>query len=393
MPRGRKKSAETSSAPEVSSSDPLASVWCQIKNEVNKAAKGDFVSVWDDKALSEPAFRVSTGSNLLDMALGGGLPSGRFVELFGWQGVGKSTICSHLGSSAQLQKGFFVKLDAEVSSDKTRDAKLGIIPDRYFYVRVDSVEKGFDLIHKITDSVRSYPAKLREAAKEMSKEDAALTLAKAQESEHVPLVIAWDSIAATPVESEVYEEEDGKEEKKGGGTSGMASKARSIREELRKLTTYVADNNILVVFVNHLIETIQKGGYGPKSITTCGHAIDFWASVQIKLTKKGQFVIGTNNLGIYVQADVVKSKLSPPLYQVQFPLTYDHGIDRYYEAFDYLYAAKKIEQRGAYYYINDYPEEGKQTSIRYGDLHSRIADDPKLWEFLATRMKALFFGL
>lgn len=360
--------------------------WVELCAEINKDHGCKFVSVWEDSDLSEPKHRLSTGSYLLDMCLGGGLPTGRIIEVYGWEGIGKSTICSHVGASAQAIGGFYVKLDAEVAGDKKRDIRLGVIPDRYFYVRCDSVEKGFELIQSTIKKIRAYPERLRVSIDThgLDKDEAKLITEKAKQAEDAPIVVAWDSIAATPTDDELSGETY---------ASGMMSKPRKIREGLRKLTNIVAENHVCLIMVNHLIESLDKG-YGPKEKTPCGHAIDFWSSVQLRLRKSGKFVIGNRQIGLYVKARVEKSKVSPPMYECIFPLNYLNGIDKEYEAFDYLYTAKKyVTQTGGWYYIHDYPKKGSKISLRYADLHKKLEEDPKLFEFLIEKMREIFYGV
>ncbi len=58
-----------------------------------------------------------TGSLSLDVALGGGLPRGRLVEIFGAEGGGKTTLTLHVLAEAQKAGGTCAFIDAEHALD------------------------------------------------------------------------------------------------------------------------------------------------------------------------------------------------------------------------------------------------------------------------------------
>jgi recombination protein RecA len=70
---------------------------------------------------------ISTGSFGFDAALGvGGLARGRVMELIGWEGTGKSTICGHLAANCQKNGGLVAYIDGEHSVDLHYFQALGV---------------------------------------------------------------------------------------------------------------------------------------------------------------------------------------------------------------------------------------------------------------------------
>src|SRR3990167_8227502 len=69
---------------------------------------------------------TSTGSLSLDLALGGGLPRGRVVEVYSPESSGKTTLTLHAIANCQRQGGVAAFIDAEHALDVTYAKKLGV---------------------------------------------------------------------------------------------------------------------------------------------------------------------------------------------------------------------------------------------------------------------------
>jgi recombination protein RecA len=73
-----------------------------------------------------------TGSLSLDLALGGGLPRGRLIEIFGAEGGGKTTLALHVVAEAQKAGGICAYIDAEHSLDPQYARSLGVDIDNLY---------------------------------------------------------------------------------------------------------------------------------------------------------------------------------------------------------------------------------------------------------------------
>src|SRR4051794_27129924 len=60
---------------------------------------------------------VSTGSLSLDLALGGGIPKGRIIEVYGPESSGKTTLTLHAIAEIQKHGGTAAFIDAEHALD------------------------------------------------------------------------------------------------------------------------------------------------------------------------------------------------------------------------------------------------------------------------------------
>src|SRR3982751_3587592 len=56
---------------------------------------------------------IPTGSISLDLALGGGIPKGRIIEIYGPEASGKTTVCLHVLAEVQKSGGTAAIIDAE----------------------------------------------------------------------------------------------------------------------------------------------------------------------------------------------------------------------------------------------------------------------------------------
>src|SRR4051794_33956814 len=74
---------------------------------------------------------LSTGFAALDTALGtGGLPRGRFVEVFGASSSGKTTLALRIVAHLQQGGGTAAWIDAEHAFDARYAAQLGVAVER-----------------------------------------------------------------------------------------------------------------------------------------------------------------------------------------------------------------------------------------------------------------------
>ena len=69
---------------------------------------------------------ISTGALTLDLALGGGYPKGRVVEVYGPESSGKTTLTLHAIAEVQKRGGVAAFVDAEHALDPVYAASLGV---------------------------------------------------------------------------------------------------------------------------------------------------------------------------------------------------------------------------------------------------------------------------
>jgi len=254
--------------------------------------------------------RLSSGCPDLDMALGGGWPRGRIIEIFGPEGGGKTTLCLH--AIAEFQKAFPDKdvaiVDVEHSFDKVYAAVVGVDVKTLLLNQPDYGEQ-------------------------------ALNVARLMIQQNVGLVVV-DSLAALVPKVEL----DGDI-----GDQYMGLQARMMSQSLRMLTPEAGKRNATIIFTNQIREKIGQR-YGPTTTTPGGRAMRFYTSIRVNIKSIGKDEKeGEKILSNKVQASVVKNKVASPYETAVFSIRFGEGIDLVAGVFDKAVEWKLIEKSGAWY--------------------------------------------
>ncbi len=263
---------------------------------------------------------VSTGSTQLDYAVGNkknaGLPEGRIIEIYGQPSIGKSHIAAQICRACQRMGGIAVYIDTENAVNPENLRALGVdVTKRFIYVETGCVEDTFQVM------------------------DSIITKTKAANKD-VPVVIIWDSVAATPAKAELEAEYT---------QESIGLQARQLSKGFRKITQLIGNQNITLVCLNQ-IRTKIGVMFGDPMTTPGGLSLPFHASTRIALSG-GTRIKNKNDelIGINVIATVVKNKVAAPFRKILFQIHFGKGIVEHEELFDVLrdYCDKnKIEKDG-----------------------------------------------
>lgn len=293
--------------------NPLA----DFVNLLNKEGKAHAsTSVGTDITLaSHVPYGIPTRMPQLDLALGRpGFPAGRIIELFGFEGSGKTTAALHALAATQAGGGLAHFIDTEFAFDPIRARQCGVNPDSLVVTECSSIEAIFRTIESSIKNLQKMDWKK-------------------------PYTVVTDSVTAVMSENEMQKEI--------GEEARLGQDARTIRMALRKLTNEVASNNICALFVNHSISKIGVT-FGKKSQSAGGHALKFWGSVRVQFSAVNQIFEGTGaertRRGQVTDVSVEKNKVSKTN-QVSFkvPLV-ENGFDLYTGLFEALQTIGDIEK-------------------------------------------------
>jgi recombination protein RecA len=104
-------------------------------------------------AAATPPAVIPTGSLALDHALGvGGLPKGRITEVYGPEGVGKTTLSLSVLAQAQRSGGTSMFIDTEHALDLAWAVTAGVDPHRLLLCRPESGEQALQVASVLVDS-------------------------------------------------------------------------------------------------------------------------------------------------------------------------------------------------------------------------------------------------
>jgi recombination protein RecA len=254
-----------------------------------------------------------SGALTLDLALGGGYPKGRVVEIYGPESSGKTTLALHAMAEVQRAGGNVALIDAEHAFDPVFAKHLGIDVDSLYLCQPDSGEMALEVADQL----------IRSSAVDM---------------------IAVDSVAALVPRAEIEGEI---------GQLQVGAQARLMSGALRKIAGNASRHNCTVVFLNQLR---QKVGviYGSPEVTSGGQALKYYASVRLEVRIKERISSGSDGqIGIRVKAKCTKNKVAPPYKLAEFDILFGTGISATGCLLDAAEAVDVVQRRGSYYYFGD----------------------------------------
>lgn len=242
---------------------------------------------------------IPTGSLVLNYVMGGGIPVGRVVEIYGDSSTGKSLIAAQIAAEAQKNHFTVLYLDTESAISKPILEAVGVNVDDILYTEPDTIEQVF---------------KLMEGAIEIA------------DRNKERLLIIWDTIAATSTKSEMEKET---------GESTMGIHARLISQGMRKITRVISKKSVALLCIN---QTRQKLGvmFGDTTATFGGKAMEFYSSVRIKLNKGQKIKDDKKVIGHKTVAECVKNKVAAPFRHGELPIYFGNGINDSESVFTFL---------------------------------------------------------
>lgn len=258
----------------------------------------------------------SSGALSIDIALGGGLPKGRVVEIYGPESSGKTTLALHAIAEVQKQGGKCVFVDAEHALDPSYAKKIGVKVEDLYISQPDSGEQALSITETFVNS------------------------------NAVDLIVI-DSVAALTPRAEIEGEM---------GDSQMGLHARLMSQALRKLTGIVSKAGTTIIFLNQIRMKIGVM-FGNPETTTGGNALKFYSSVRLDIRRIAKIDQGAGAdkiiTGNRTRVKVVKNKIAPPFRVAEFDILYNRGIDNVGDILDLAVKYEVVTKAGASYSYGD----------------------------------------
>jgi recombination protein RecA len=275
---------------------------------------------------------IPTGSIALDIALGGGVPRGRVIEVYGPESSGKTTLCLHVIANAQQGGGVAAFIDMEHALDPAYAARLGVDIDSLYVSQPDTGEQALEICEAL---VRSGGLS----------------------------VVVVDSVAALVPLKELEGEM---------GDAVMGLQARLMSQALRKLSGVISKTGTVVIFTNQLRQKIGVM-FGNPETTTGGQALKFYASQRMDVRRVQALKSGEEVLGNRTRVKVVKNKISPPFRTAEFDIIYNEGISRVGELIDLGVSTGVLERRGSHFSYGD-----RKLGQGRDNVRELLKQDPQL---------------
>ena len=270
----------------------------KLCNEINrKEGEGSIYSIGSKNA-NLKINRWSTGIEDLDNIIGGGMPEGRVIEIFGPEGSGKTSLLYHLCGLHNLT----LDIPIEGTFDAQRAKVFGNRPKQLLIYRAKYGEDAFNKTIKFA-------------------------------KEGIPL-IGIDSVPSMVPKEDAEKvlksaERDSIEEQRIGGTARLINKYLPVIEEIIEIT------GTTLIFINQVRDKMNAMLFGEKTDTPGGRKLKHACSLRIQVARKSWIEIPNKSpfntatsekVGLIMKCKVVKSKISNPMGEYEIPLFFDRGF-------------------------------------------------------------------
>ena len=277
---------------------------------------------------------ISTGALTLDLALGGGYPKGRVVEVYGPESSGKTTLTLHAIAEVQRRGGVAAFVDAEHALDPVYAASLGVDVENLLVSQPDTGEMALEIVDQL----------VRSAAVD---------------------IVVIDSVAALTPRAEIEGEM---------GDLSVGGQARLMSQAMRKITGNIGKSGCTVIFLNQLRLKIGVT-YGNPETTTGGNALKFYASVRLDIRRIQTLKRGTDEYGIRAKVKVAKNKVAPPFRIAEFDILFGRGISTLGCILDLAEETGVVTRKGAWYsYEGDNIGQGRDNTIGWLEQNPEAKD-------------------
>ena len=266
-----------------------------FKEIERKSGKGSIFTVGKSSSLDIP--RWPTGIESLDKIIGGGMPKGRIVEIFGPESSGKTSLAYWLMSLHKL--GLYIPIEG--TYDESRAISMGVKPKQMIVHRAQYGEEAINDVIKFAKT-------------------------------GIPIICVDSVPACQPKEDIEKIEKDAQNEQKIGGVARLFSKT------LPSIVHICEETGTTVILINQVRDKMNAMLFGEKEDTPGGRAIKFYSSIRIKVARRAWIEIPNKNpavssdnekVGVIMKAKIQKSKVSNPFGEAELPFFFDRGFVSY----------------------------------------------------------------
>jgi recombination protein RecA len=285
--------------------------------------------------------------------IGGGLPGGKIIEVFGAEATAKSLLGYCFLGNIQKNGGYAILIDCERSGNAKFAEAAG-------HVDVDSLimkepEHWGEVEHYVFTVVKA----IREADKDCQIGIVLDSIGVIQSEREAKLA----KLPANPTKTQLKEI----------GPERPGERARAAGDFLRRVQGFLANEKATLYVINQLRTNIGAAKWEPQDVTSGGgRALPYYASTRLlmkaqkkiieKISSEVEVPLG-NRLGIVNR----KSRsYTPGLKTDGIKLYFDGGIDPLSGLLTVLMMSKRLEigKGGNYKVLPEYTEDGKQYSFK-----------------------------
>jgi RecA/RadA recombinase len=320
-------------------------------------------------------YTCSTGSMVLDsLTLNGDdeddtlIPFGRIVTVTGLPKLGKTTLVASAVRALQ-------QADKSVNGN---EPFIGVIDSENAISTAWWSRNQVDIKKVVILPLRSKHNTIANAARGIRK----LVDMRNKVNPKMPMIAVWDSLGLSSSDTQVsnlYDKEVGDDADQTYGS------AKELGDYLRPLKDLIAENNVCLYIVNHLMSDLKTGqlqAFGGKKlqhVETIHYRLKKPAQKwRLEITHKGK----TKRFGQQVEVTTFFNKLHPPSFEGhRITIIFDEGISDHYAVYDTLKDKKWATPSGE-----------ELTWVNYLAFRKKVCTHPE-YLFLLNKVRQEVYGL
>lgn len=274
----------------------------KANEEIKKKQGNSALYTLFDKNAIKKINRVSTCIDDLDYILGGGLPTGRAIEIYGGESDGKTTLMLYLLSLFEMS----YIIPAEGTFDEQRAFELGNTPDQLYVLDTTS---GEDILNKTLKYSRLAAP-----------------------------VIAIDSVPFIIPKKEKIKRQEAAD-KNTVKQQQTATVAGLFSQYAPELNDAIELSGTTLIFINQLREKIGgmlPPGMSPPKYTMGGKFLKHLCSIRLEVARTGWINLPNKDvdprntasnirIGFTQKVLAKKNKTAPPMYECELTHVFGHG--------------------------------------------------------------------
>lgn len=322
--------------------------------------------VIDDNPLWLPSENLA-----LNWQLGGGIPYGKIMEVFGYESVGKSLLATGFAKTALKLGGAVLWVDAESSWSNHWARQNGVDPSSVDIYVENSIELISDWL------------------KDMC------YLRRSQLTNNEPILVVIDSIAT-------LDKQDNTDKDMTDAKAEMGNRAKAISDFWRTRAPLFHKLGVCVIPINQVREKLGATMYEESTKTVGGAHTQFAASQRLALIRSTQIKDGegrdATKIGQHIIMSVKKNKVAPPSKQIKTEVYFREnkwgyvGYSKYAGLFDILLEEEVITKKGTTIYLDDKMIARGENSFldvihKDKDVRSKILENSSINTLSKTRKR------
>lgn len=244
--------------------------------------------------------RWTTGIEDFDHIIGGGMPEGRIIEIYGPEASGKTSLGYHLASLHPL--ALYIPIEGTFDVERAK-----LFGNKVKQMIVYRARYGEQALNKMMEFSQA----------------------------GIPIIILDSVPACKPKEDLDKLMKTVSSTSNDTSNERMGGVARLMHKYLPILNEVVEATGTTIILINQVRDKMDAMLFGEKTDTPGGRAPKFYSSLRIQVARRGWIDIpnkdprnsaATEKVGLIMKLKIVKSKVSNPMGEAEIPMMFGKGF-------------------------------------------------------------------